>query len=686
MPYFPQSSPSMNHLRHLMLMYGGVERPWTEDDLRYYVAHQGANSRSDDWLFDSFLFLNVKAAAGRDLSADVNLGTSMSGEGDFFAMVSPHPASKQDWEALLEFYLGPTGAVATLDQTIERCGQEIGSFPEHQRNVILMLPYPHISQRRWGRLVPDGPELDFGIGTQNLMKATQQRLAAEKWFVDEIVRRWNEGTWKHVHLLGVYWMFETVYRSWEVDDHWLLKELREHVHRHGLKTSWIPFWSTYNVHLLDDYRAYYFDLAFLQPNYMFYRSGKTIEGAARAARQRYAGIEIEYYLELDEPIAITSERHSRFRDYLNGGVTYGYMRDAACAHFQGVGSLRKMIGHSDPREREFYEDIYHFVKGDYQIKPSIPPAGADVVQESQGDVAVAVDLGGTHLRAGVVTMQGTIEAREAVPTPGGREEIEVALLALVRRAARNAGQRRVRGVGVSTGGRVDHENGVILDSTALLSGWADVPLAMIIEREIGLPAWVDNDGHCAAMAEVRFGKAGGATHALIVRVGTGIGGGLLVNGQLVRGAENAAGEIGHISVDADGPRCSCGGAGCVELYASGSGIARRAKAAGYDWSADEVARQAAGGNGPAQQVLRDGGAALGAALASLVNVLNPDTVVLGGSVLKSGAIYFDALQERYEETAMKVQRGGAKVLFSDLEDAGLLGAAAMVFERSAVQR
>ena len=129
-----------------------------------------------------------------------------------------------------------------------------------------------------------------------------------------------------MHLLGVYWMFETVYRGWNVDDHWLLKPLRPRVHRHGLKFLWIPFWSAYNVHLLDDYRSYYFDLAFLQPNYMFYKEGKSLEAAAEAARRRGAGIEMEYYLELDEPIGVTGERHSRFRDYLNGGVT-----SATCA-------------------------------------------------------------------------------------------------------------------------------------------------------------------------------------------------------------------------------------------------------------------------------------------------------------------------------------------------------------------
>ncbi|MCU0453330.1 MAG: ROK family protein [Bacteroidetes bacterium] len=675
----------MNHLRHLMLMYGGFDRPWTVDDLRYYVAHQDSRGRSDDWLFDSFLFLNVKASEQRDFCADVNLGTSMSGEGDFFAMVSPRPATKADWEELLEFYLGPEGSIATLERTIEACGREIGVMPSQKRNVILMLPYPHNSQRAWGKLAPDGPELDFGIGGQNLMKATQQRLAAEKWFVDEIARRWNERAYEHVHLLGVYWMFESVYRSWDVDDHWLLKELRLHVHRHGLITSWIPFWATYNLHLLDDYRAYYFDLAFLQPNYMFYRSGKTIEGAARAARERNAGIEIEYYLELDEPIAITGERHSRFRDYLNGGVTYGYMLDAACAHFQGVGSLRKMHRHDDPQEREFYEDIYHFVKGDYQTKPPIPPGATDISQESQTDVAIAVDLGGTNLRAAVVTLQGEVLERESVPTPGTREEIIAAMTVLVRHAKVQAGGRRLRGVGVSTGGRVDHANGVVVDSTAVLPGWSGVPLAMLLERETGLGVWVDHDGKCAAMAEARFGVLRAASNAIVVAVGTGIGGGVILNGALVRGEANAAGEMGHLSIDAEGPPCSCGSRGCVELYASGSGLARLSRELGEPLTAEEIGVRARRGDRMAQEILKTGGAALGIALSGLVNALNPEVVVVGGSVLKSGHAYVEALRTAFHERTMRVQREGVRLVVSTLEDAGLLGAATLVFDRSAVQ-
>lgn len=376
MAYFPPNEPSFNFLRHMMLMYGDTRRPWTMDEMQYYVAHLNGEGVPDDWLFDAFLFLNLKASSGNDFCADVNRGTTMSGEGDFFAACSPRPADKADWEELLEFYFGQRGAIETLHQTIERCGAVIGPPYGHRRNVILMLPYPHITQEDFGALPGKATSLDFSTRHQNLVKATAQRLEAARWMVDEIVRRWKSGLWQHLNLLGVYWMFETVHRGWDVDDHWLLKELHRDLAQRGLKFLWIPFWSSYNVHLLDDYQRYYFDLAFLQPNYMFYRNGKTLRKAAEAARERNAGIELEYYLELDEPIAIQNERHARFRDYLNGGVEFGYMRESACAHFQGVGSLARMHRHADPQEREFYEDIYRFVRGTYQLKPSIvTPSG-----------------------------------------------------------------------------------------------------------------------------------------------------------------------------------------------------------------------------------------------------------------------------------------------------------------------
>ncbi len=680
MSYFPPNHEEFNYLRHLILMYGNATTPWREEDLQYYAAHLNHDDTPDDWLYDSFLFLNVKAGSGRDYCADVNLGTTMSGEGDFFAMVSPNPADKGDWEELLDFYLGEKGAVRTLDMTIESAFRQIKKPYGPKRNVVLMLPYPHISQEQFGEI--NGAHHDFSIKRQNLMTATKARLRAEEWFVDEIVRRFNGEKFRHVHLLGVYWMFETVYRSWEVDDHWLLKEVRKHVHRQGLKFLWIPFWSSYNVHLLDDYQRYYFDMAFLQPNYMFYAKGKGVGDAARAAQVRNAGIEMEYYLELNEPIAITGERHARFRDYLNGGITYGYMSNAACAHFQGVGSLQRMRKHTDYREREFYDDIYHFVKGDYRLKPEIG-------KSRKRKHVLAVDLGGTQLRAALVDDTGDIRERISRPTPDTGVKIlrEMAdMLGTLRANAEAAGQD-VSAIGVSTGGRVDHAKGEIVDSTALLPDWNNVPVRRHLEDELGLPVQVDNDGNCAALAERFFGAGRSVTDFITVVVGTGIGGGVVTGGKLLRGAVNAAAEIGHITIDQNGPECSCGNRGCVELYASGSGLANLTRQLlqsgtitldGVPVKAEEIGKAAEAGHKIARQLIQQAGHSLGIALGSVINTFNPQRVILGGNVLKLGDIYLEPLRKAIDERAMRVQRESVEVVLSELEDAGLIGAAAMV--------
>ncbi|MEN9214488.1 MAG: DUF4855 domain-containing protein [Gloeomargarita sp. DG02_4_bins_56] len=358
MPYFPPKQPALNYLHHLVLMYGNARHPWTVEDLKFYVAHQ-SHGVWQNWLFDSFLFLNIASKNGRDYRADINLGTSMSGEGDFFAACSPQPAGSQEWEELLDFY---ADSVATLNRTIREFIPHIPQPLAHPRNVIFMIPYPHITQRDFGR-----SGWNFSTQGQNLDQATRQRLAACRWFIEELQKRLP--SCEYVHILGIYWMFETVFRSWEVDDHWLLKELRPFIHQRGYQFFWIPFYSSYNIHLLDDYQNYYFDLAFLQPNYMFYQKGVDLAQAAQAAQKRHAGIEIEYYLELDEPIAVQGERHRRFREYLNGGITYGYMNQSACAYFLGQKSLERMAVHPDPQEREFYQDVGHFIRGSYTPKP-----------------------------------------------------------------------------------------------------------------------------------------------------------------------------------------------------------------------------------------------------------------------------------------------------------------------------
>ncbi|MCL5268944.1 MAG: ROK family protein [Bacteroidetes bacterium] len=690
MSYLKQDQPEFNYLRHLVLLYGDAVKPWTKEQLKYYAAHLDPDGHADDWFYDSFLFINPKSKSGTDYVADVNLGKSMAGEGDFFPVCSPTPSDKIDWEELLESYFGEGGSLQTLDETIEELSTSIGS-PQHRRNVVLTLPYPHITQESFGALEAGSPNLNFSIKGQNISQATDSRLKSEVWFVEQTVRRWKEERYKNLNLLGVYWIFETVYRSWDVDDHVLLKELKKHVNSKGLKFLWIPFYATYNFHLLESYQDYYFDMAFLQPNFLFYKEGKTIEVASAVAKRCNAGLEMEYYMELDEPIAITNERHIRFREYLNAGLKYGYMNESACAHFQGVGSLERMYSHADPVEREFYDDIYHFVKGTYQIK-AYPPPPPRCIFVPRNRAAIAIDLGRTNLRMGVVDESGKILHWKQEEMPSDKQVILDSVVARVAEGLKfcESSGYLPAGIGVSTGGRVNFEKGEVVDSTSLIPGWQNVNIRKVIERTTDIPVVVDNDGNCSAVAEKIFGKAKSVDNFISIILGTGIGGGIYVDGTLLRGQNNFTSEIGHVSVDADGPKCSCGNRGCVELYASGSGLVRWARekfpplsglGARDDLSAKAIGEAALSGDPVAVDLLNKAGEKLGIAVAGFVNIFNPSMIVISGSLAGLGAPYFEAFKRTVRQRAIKPTADTLLIEFSDFnKEAGILGAAASAFE------
>ncbi|HEY3415207.1 MAG TPA: DUF4855 domain-containing protein [Armatimonadota bacterium] len=367
MPYFPQGAPEMGYLRHLILLYGRDISIWNAERIRPYLAYMNEDGKPLDWFFDSLLFVPMTAASGRSFGSDVNLGTTMCGEGDFYPIPVPNPATRKDYDDLLDVYFGDGGYLDAMNAGVESLKCELPA-PAHKHNAVLMTPYPGIMQPMWGRLPGSDKCLNFSTVKQGITPATMDRLAATNWFADECVARWDDARWPNVSFLGFYWPFETVYHGWEVDDHLLLKEHHKHLKQLGKVMTWIPFSSTYNTHLLDNYQDYYFDLAFQQPNHMFYVNTPGIEGPAAVAKARNAGFEMEYYLEWGEPFAVLDERQKRFRDYLNGGAKFGFMKEAACAWYHGRNGIAQMWDHEDPVERAYYHDIYRFVKGTYEIK------------------------------------------------------------------------------------------------------------------------------------------------------------------------------------------------------------------------------------------------------------------------------------------------------------------------------
>ncbi|APB32982.1 Fumarase [Gloeomargarita lithophora Alchichica-D10] len=307
--------------------------------------------------------------------------------------------------------------------------------------------------------------------------------------------------------------------------------------------------------------------------------------------------------------------------------------------------------------------------------------------------ALAVDLGGTHLRVAVVTPQGERLYQEQQATPRTRQDILTQMWVMLRQGQEWATQRggRLGGIGISTGGRVDFGRGEVVDATALLPDWRRVPLRDLTVAHLGLSTWVENDGNCAALGELWFGAGQDCDHFLSVVVGTGIGGGVILNRQVLRGAGSAAGELGHISVDYQGPMCNCGNWGCVELFASGSGLANLAQTlweagllqfthkiitSAQEITAQDVGEAAQLGNPVAQDLIRRAGRILGTALTSLLHTFNPERVIVGGPVLDLGENYWQPLVATVAERAM-VQ---APLVRSPLRDAGLLGAATLVWQ------
>ena len=291
----------------------------------------------------------------------------------------------------------------------------------------------------------------------------------------------------------------------------------------------------------------------------------------------------------------------------------------------------------------------------------------------------------------LVDRSGDVIHRKRQATPGSRDEILKAMTLLVGEGAEFSRgiKRPLSGVGISTGGQVDYTTGVIVSSTAIIPDWSNVPLRGVIGGACHLPVYADNDGNCAAAAENLFGRGKGLHDFICLVLGTGIGGGVYVGGKLLRGAGNFAGELGHMSVDANGPECSCGGRGCVELYASGSGIARRAgedpllrrlAVAGEELSSKTIGDASRAGDERATALLRKAGELLGIAASGMVNAFNPESIILAGSLLELGAPYLDEFRNTVMRRAMKAPVRRLTIELSRFpQEGGILGAAALVF-------
>jgi glucokinase len=246
----------------------------------------------------------------------------------------------------------------------------------------------------------------------------------------------------------------------------------------------------------------------------------------------------------------------------------------------------------------------------------------------------------------------------------------------------------VVGVGVGTAGQVNFEAGTVVSGTPNIRDWMNVDLRSALEP-IGFPVWVDNDVNVHLLAETRFGVAAGRQHVLMLALGTGVGGAAWEDGRLVRGDWGAACEFGHVCVDYRGPDCNCGSRGCLELYASGTGIARMmrerlAQTGGSTPSptldARAVLQQAQAGDPVAAAVVHDMLDALSMACVSLIHAFNPQMIVLGGGVMESGEWLLTGVRERVKTLGMSsLVRPVAIAAAQFGAEAGVVGAALQSF-------
>lgn len=311
---------------------------------------------------------------------------------------------------------------------------------------------------------------------------------------------------------------------------------------------------------------------------------------------------------------------------------------------------------------------------------------------------IGIDVGGTNVKIALVDGEGKIIYSNSVPTYAqmGYEytvnNIKQAIRDLMKET--NTDAKEIEGIGFDFPGQVDYKTGVV-KLAPNIPGWVNVPIAQMIEEEFNIPTRIDNDVRCAALGELKFGAGKGCENFVCITVGTGIGSGLVINGQLVRGAANAAGEIGHIKLQMNGgPICGCGDTGCLEAFASGPSIVAMAQEylkggkstkfremAGADGEITPyiVAKAAEAGDPVAKRIFEIVGSYIGMGLVSVINLLNPEKVIIGGGVAAAGDLLLDPIRKTIKERAMVVAGNSVEIVPAELgNSAGVIGASMLV--------
>jgi len=322
------------------------------------------------------------------------------------------------------------------------------------------------------------------------------------------------------------------------------------------------------------------------------------------------------------------------------------------------------------------------------------------------EFVIGIDLGGTNLKTALVDSHGGIVEHDSRPTDADAgpdaimDDMVAAAETVIEKAGLDKGQVATAGIGVP--GPMNWQTGIVF-SPPNLKGWNDVPLAEEMTKRLGLPVFVDNDANVACYGEFWSGAGKGCDTMVMMTLGTGVGGGIVVHGKLLRGIDGTAAEVGHMQLMRDGRRHPFGFTGTLEAYASVTGLVRTAREAIEGGRASLLTERCGGdldnltgkmiseaiadGDEVAEWAMRETGIWLGLASASLINLLNPEKIVFGGGMIAAGDILFDTIRETAKKQSFEVPFKRCVIEKAALgEDAGVIGAAGCAWERFQAER
>lgn len=312
---------------------------------------------------------------------------------------------------------------------------------------------------------------------------------------------------------------------------------------------------------------------------------------------------------------------------------------------------------------------------------------------------IGIDLGGTNIKGALVDSRGNMIKKQQTATLANAGPAAVAgrisrVIASLSAEAAGDGST-IRGIGIGVPGQPDKEKGSVVFAPNL--HWRYVPLVQYLRRETELPVFLENDANVAALGEKWRGAGQGSVNMIMITIGTGIGGGIIINDRLYSGTNGSAGEIGHTVIDPDGPVCSCGRRGCLETFTSATAMIRMAKEAVDGGRETDLARvenleardimmSAEGGDSVAGEIINKAVFYLGIGLGNLINLFNPDTIVIGGGVSKAGDILLEPLRRTAMEWSLEAPAAVVRIVPAQLgNDAGCIGAAALVMQENSLK-